>query len=135
MFDMLRTEKSNRAYNLGAAIFAFLLWGGWSFYINTQHGSLKNGLISGLGQGVFSFVMTLFIVYLIEKQFHYFNHDYAKMLLPLILTVCISASLLVLMHFILGTPSILYTLFPVIIIAFLFALITNTKLYLRYKAV
>lgn len=130
---MLSTQKSDRAYNLGAAIFAFFLWGGWSFYINTQFGSLQNGLISGLGQGVFSFIMTLFIVFLIEKQFHYFKHRYAKLILPSMITVCITGCLLILLHLILGTPSILYTLLPVITIAFLFACVTNIKLYLTHR--
>ncbi|TCM71060.1 hypothetical protein EC844_101341 [Acinetobacter calcoaceticus] len=125
--------KSSLRYNLSAAIFAFLLWGGWSFYINTQHGSLKNGIISGLTQGICSFVITLFMTFLIDRQFNYFQNINAKLILPPVLTVLLTGSFLVMVHLLIGTPSIVYTLSPVLSVAFLFGVFTNYKLYSRYK--
>ncbi|MDC4779337.1 hypothetical protein NQ848_15305, partial [Acinetobacter baumannii] len=61
---MLRNTKY---YKFASAIFAFLLWGGWSFYINTQVSNLVRGVVAGLVQGVSSFTITLFIAFLIER--------------------------------------------------------------------
>ncbi|OTG67190.1 hypothetical protein [Acinetobacter silvestris] len=130
---MTQIIKTSRSYNLISACFAFLLWGGWSFYINTQQGSLKHGIISGLIQGICSFVITLFMTFIIDQQFNYFKNLTAKLLLPPILTVLCTGSLLILIHHLIGTPSILYTLSPILTVAFLFAIFTNFKLYQHYK--
>ena len=125
--------KSSRTYNLSSAFFAFVLWGGWSFYINTQQGSLNHGIISGLTQGICSFILTLLIAFLIEKQFNFFNHLILKLVLPPVFTVFLTGSFLVLVHHLIHTPSIVYTLTPVLSVAFLFAVFTNLKLYQQLK--
>ncbi|OTG80734.1 hypothetical protein [Acinetobacter sp. ANC 4648] len=130
---MTQIIKTSRRYNLISACFAFLLWGGWTFYINTQQGSLKHGIISGLTQGICSFVITLFMTFIIDKQFNYFKNLKIKLFLPPILTVLFTGSFLILVHHLIGTPSILYTLTPVLTVAFLFAIFTNFKLYQHYK--
>ena len=120
---MTKTIKTDRSYNLISAILAFMLWGGWTFYINTKMDSLQHGIISGLTQGICS----------IDKQFNYFKNDLAKLCLPPICTVLLTGSFLILVHHLIGTPSIVYTLTPVITVAFLFAVFTNLKLYRAYK--
>ena len=130
---MTKTIKTDRSYNLISAILAFMLWGGWTFYINTKMDSLQHGIISGLTQGICSFFITLFMTFLIDKQFNYFKNDLAKLCLPPICTVLLTGSFLILVHHLIGTPSIVYTLTPVITVAFLFAVFTNLKLYRAYK--
>ena len=130
---MTQNIKTNRSYNLISAILAFLLWGGWTFYINTKMDSLQHGIISGLTQGICSFVITLFMTFLIDKQFNYFKNDSAKLCLPPVCTVLLTGSFLTMVHHLIGTPSIVYTLTPVLTVAFLFAVVTNLKLYKAYK--
>lgn len=131
---MTHTIKTSQRYNLISACFAFLLWGAWTFYINTQQGSLKHGIISGLIQGLCSFIITLLMTFIIEKQFNYFNRLSLKLLLPPVLTVLLTGSFLILVHHLIATPSIVYTLTPVLTVAFLFAVFTNFKLYQHYNA-
>lgn len=126
---MTQPIKSSTTYNFGSAILAFVLWGGWSFYINTQQGSLEHGLISGITQGVCSFILTLVIAFLIEKLFNYFKNTLLKLLLPPVITVILTGSFLIMVHLLIKTPSIVYTLTPVLTVAFLFAIFTNVKLY------
>ena len=130
---MTKTIITTRNYNVISAILAFVLWGGWTFYINTKMDSLQHGIISGLTQGVCSFVITLFMTFLIDKQFNYFTNDLAKLCLPPVCTVLLTGSFLILVHHLIGTPSIVYTLAPVLTVAFLFAIFTNLKLYRTYK--
>ncbi len=130
---MTQSTKTSQKYNLISATLAFLLWGGWSFYINTQHGSLTHGVVSGLTQGICSFIITIFITYLIEKLFNFFHNKGLKLILPPIITILFTGSCLVLIHHLIGTPAILYTLSPVLTVAFLFAAFTNFKLYQQAK--
>lgn len=125
--------KTNSNYNLISAVLALLLWGGWSFYINSKVDSLEHGIISGMTQGICSFIITLFMTFLIDKQFNYFKNDTTKLFLPPICTVLLTGSFLTTVHHLIGTPSILYTLTPVLTVAFLFAVVTNFKLYKSYK--
>lgn len=131
---MNQNIKTNQRYNLVSAILAFVLWGGWSFYINTKIESLQHGIISGLTQGICSFVITLFMTFLIDKQFNYFKKESSKLICPPVFTALLTGSFLSLVHHLIGTPSIIYTLAPVLTVAFLFAIFTNLKLYKAYKS-
>lgn len=130
---MNRKIKNTQSYNYISAIFAFILWGGWSFYVNAQVG-FKAGLVSGLTQGICSFMITLFIAYLIEKQFNFYQNDILKLCLPPVCTVLLTGSCLVAIHHFIGTPNIIKTLVPVLTVAFLFAVVTNFKLYKTQKS-
>ena len=130
---MNQSIKTNSHYNLTSAVLAFLLWGGWSFYINSKIGSLGHGIISGVTQGICSFIITILITFLIDKQFNYFKNDTIKLFLPPICTILLTGSFLTTVHYLIGTPSIIYTLTPILTVAFLFAVVTNLKLYKAYK--
>lgn len=130
---MTANSKISQQYNFISAALAFVLWGGWSFFINTQHGSLNHGIISGLTQGICSFIITLLITFLIEKLFNFFHQKTLKLVLPPILTILVTGSFLVIVHHLIRTPAILYTLSPVLTVAFLFAAFTNFKLYQKFN--
>lgn len=132
---MNKTIKNTQRYNFLSAFFAFLLWGSWSFYINMSQGSLKAGIISGLAQGICSFIITLVITHLIEKQFNFYQVQGVKLLLPPICTVLFTGSILVLVHHLIQTPNILKTVAPALTVAFIFAFVTNLKLYKQYQNV
>ncbi len=119
---------TTKLYKYLSAFFAFLLWGGWAFYIN--HNAINHsGLISGIVQGCCSFVITLIITHFIVIQFNWFTNNIAKIILPPVITISFTSFFLVLIHSLAGTPSILYTVLPAISIAFLFAFFTVYKLH------
>lgn len=125
---MVQKIKNTKNYNVLSAIFACLLWGSWSFYINMDH-SFNAGLIAALTQGISSFLITLFMTYLIEIQFNFYHKKWIKLLFPPICTVLFTGSCLVFVHTLMSTPSIVKTVTPALIVATLFAFVTNIKLY------
>ena len=125
--------KNTQRYNFLSALFAFLLWGSWSFYINMSQGSLKAGIISGLAQGICSFIITLFITHLVEKQFNFYQNTFLKLILPPICTIVLTGSVLLLVHSLIHTHAILKTVAPALTVALIFAFFTNFKLYKQYQ--
>ncbi|MBP8063795.1 MAG: hypothetical protein KAY38_02175 [Acinetobacter sp.] len=125
---MVQKIKNTQNYNVLSAIFACLLWGSWSFCINAENG-LNVGLIAAFTQGISSFIITLFMTYLIEKQFNYYHKKCIKLLAPPICTVLFTGTCLVLAHHIMSTPNIIKTVIPALCVATIFAFFTNLKLY------
>lgn len=124
---MAGTARTGSAFNLLSAFGAFLLWGGWAWYVNGP-GSAA-GLLSGVTQGAFSFCMTLVLVYLVTHMRGYFATDSARLLLPPVLTVCATTALLVLIHWAISTPRLLATILPTVSVALLFSLFTSFRLH------
>ncbi len=119
--------KTSFQYNLSSATFAFLLWGGWSYYINGDE-EFSIGVISGLTQGIVSFIITFIVVYAVTKIFNVLPESYFKPLLPACIVVSCIAILLVIIHTFVGTPHILATIAPSLTVGFLFCLFTTTQL-------
>lgn len=124
---MTNQPKTTRTFNLISAILAFLLWGGWAFYINSQN-SMRTGIISGLGQGTASFLITLFMVRVVARIYHRIHQPVLKLFLPAVLTVSLTSLCLVIIHTLLGTPHILKTILPALTVAFIFCLYTSFQL-------
>lgn len=124
---MNSSTHTNVYYKLKSSILAFLLWGSWAFYVNLQV-SLQDGIISGLAQGVLSFVFTWGLIHVITFFFNLFYDPLSRILLPVIFTICLSCSSLILVHYLIGTPNIFKTIFPTTIVAFLFSLYTTFTL-------
>ena len=69
--------KTSSQFQIAAASLAFLMWGGWAFWINggadllTPHSTapLDTPVISGLTQGSCSFVITLVMVHLVTALY------------------------------------------------------------------
>jgi len=125
----MHTIKTSKHYKYLSAFFAFLIWGGWAFYINHEEESYT-GVISGVVQGSCSFIITLLIAYFVTFQFNKFTNGIARVVLPPIITVCITGSMLIAIHIIAGTPAILYTVSPALTVALLFSFYTVYKLHL-----
>ena len=126
---MKQTIKNTQRYNFLSAFFALTLWGSWSFYVNSQQAGFKAGLISGIAQGICSFLITLFMTFLIEKQFNYYRANLTKFILPPVITVLFTGSCLVVVHLLIQTPDIIKTIAPALTVALIFAFFTNIKLY------
>ncbi|EPF80680.1 hypothetical protein [Acinetobacter rudis] len=131
---MKQTIKNTQRYNFLSAFFALVLWGSWSFYVNNQQAGFEAGLISGIAQGLCSFLITLFMTFLIEKQFNFYRSNFTKLILPPIITVLFTGSCLVTVHLLIHTPDIVKTISPALTVALIFAFFTNIKLYKQMPA-
>jgi ABC-type antimicrobial peptide transport system permease subunit len=121
------SPRTSRIYNVLSALSAFLLWGGWAFYVNGSTDVTK-GLISGLTQGTASFIITLVMVQVVTWFFKHLPENFLQLPLAAFLTVTITGSCLVGIHWLVQTPHIFYTIAPALSVAFAFCWYTAYKL-------
>lgn len=114
-----------KKYNYVSAFLAFLLWGAWAYYVNIES---HNVLLSALSQGIASAIITLIMIKLLTYFYKLFPKNGWFFILPSLITVGITSSFVVLIHFIVDTKNIFYTVLPTVIVAFLFALYTTKKI-------
>lgn len=114
-----------RSYNYQSALLAFILWGAWAYYINIQS---DNNIISALSQGMASFVVTLIMIKIIKYFYRLLPEGKLFFILPSVITVSITSSVIVGVHLIVNTENIFYTVLPTVIVAFLFALFTTQRI-------
>lgn len=124
---MQKSVRTTSLYNLASAIAAFVMWGGWAFYVNSRHTD-SSGIVSGLAQGTASFTITLLMVRAITFLYYTFKYPLFKLLLPALLTVSVTSTCLVLIHLAVGTLHIVSTIAPALSVAFAFCLLTTFKL-------
>jgi hypothetical protein len=108
-------------------LLAFLLWGGWAYYVNGSTDVTK-GLISGLTQGTASFIITLVMVHLVTWFFNHLPGNFLQLPLAAVFTVSITGTCLVGIHLFVDTPKIFYTIAPALSVAFAFCWYTAYKL-------
>lgn len=123
------SPRTSRFFNVLSALSAFLLWGGWAYYINGRADPSKS-LISGFTQGTASFIITLVMVHLVTWFFKHLPNNFLQLPLAAILTVTITGSCLVGIHWLVHTPHIFYTIAPALSVAFAFCWYTAYKLRL-----
>ena len=119
--------RTSRLFNVLSALSAFLLWGGWAYYVNGSTDAAK-GLISGLTQGTASFIITLVMVHLVTWFFNHLPGNFLQLPLAAFFTVSITGTCLVGIHRLVHTPHILYTIAPALSVAFAFCWYTAYKL-------
>jgi len=73
--------KTSHLFNVISAILAFILWGGWAYYVNETKAH-SSGMASGVAQGVASFTITIFMVHVITWLYHLFHRPRLKLFLP-----------------------------------------------------
>lgn len=113
--------------DLPYALLAFVIWGGWTYYANAQAG-YWTALISACAQGLFSMVMTFFMGYLTCFFFVRLTHPMAQLLMPATLILTLSGTCLTVLHWLVGTPEIILTIMPALIVGFLFCLFKTIQL-------
>jgi len=131
-----KNSKTSSFYNLISALFAFVLWGGWAYFINSTLAIevSSTGIIAGLTQGTASFIITFIIVHLVTYIYNFIhsltsiNTLTFNLVVPAILTVSITGTGLYIVHFLMKTPHIAKTIAPALVVAFLFSLFTVYKL-------
>ncbi|WP_019672811.1 hypothetical protein [Psychrobacter lutiphocae] len=122
---MHQTPHVGLTYHLISAFFAFVLWGGWAYYVNA--GS-ENQLTSALTQGLASCCITLVLVRLVSFIFQRLPEGKLRLILPGLLAVSLTGSCLILTHRLVGTAHIFFTIAPALTVAFIFCVITAVKL-------
>lgn len=119
--------KPHKPFKVLSAVMAFLLWGGWAFYVNSKE-SFAAGLLAGFTQGIASFMITLFMVHAVTCLFLRIAGQTSRLVLPAVVTVAFTGSCLAGLHYLAGTPSILPTIAPALTVAFAFCIYTAFKL-------
>lgn len=119
-----QNHKTSLLYNIVSALFAFVLWGGWAYFVNRN-------LVSALTQGTASFIITLFLVKAVTQLYNMLSNKTAalmQLLLPAIITVSFTGSGLFLAHTFAGTAYITKTIAPALTVALVFCIATAYKL-------
>jgi hypothetical protein len=119
--------KTSRLYDWSAALLAFVVWGGWAYYVNRPAG-LTIGLTSGVAQGTVSMLMTFMMIRAVTFIFRRLANRLLQLVLPTIVTVGTAACFLVLVHARVGTPNIFWTIFPSLSMAVPFCAYTSFRL-------
>lgn len=119
-------------YNIFSALAAFFGYGGWAYYINHK-ADPSMGLISAITQGISSFSITFITAYAVSGIYCAIQSKLWRILMPAIILVSILIVFLCIVHSVIGTPRILFTIIPSILITFLFCLATAYKLELSEK--
>ena len=124
--------RTSRRFNLVSAILAFVLWGVWAYIVNggAITGTVRGApLAAAITQGCGSFIATLIMVSLVTWLYNLLPVNSTRRILPAIITVAITGSCLATAHAIVGTPEIIPTIAPALIVAFSFNLYTTFKLH------
>ena len=119
--------KTSKKYNIFSSTSAFFVWGGWAYYVNSIEGK-NTGFVSGIAQGIASFVITLIVVFAVTQLYNAISNNALKIILPTIITVTCIGIVLVAIHSAVGTPHIFYTIAPSLTVAFLFCIFTALNL-------
>lgn len=123
------SPRTSKLYNYGTAVAAFVVWGGWAYIANSGHETGKR-VAAFLTQGTYSFVMTLVMVGIVTAIFTRLPRVPAlRIILPGILTLSVTGTILALVHIRVGTPRIAMTIGPALAVAFAFCLLTAWKLH------
>lgn len=128
--ELAPLTKTSSRYRWISALFAFLIWGGWAYYANAEAAENQR-LTSSLVQGTASLIITLFMVHAVTWLYGRIAIPYVQLVLPAVFTVSFTGSCLFAIHYIAGTPNILYTVTPALSVAFSFCLFTTYKLQKR----
>jgi len=102
---------------------SFILMGGWAFFANRVHG-VDASIMAALLQGTLSGIITLGMKKALERIYQAFkNNDKAAFFLTPLIVCSISASTLLLCHFIAGTPELILTIITPSSVALFYAYI------------
>ena len=119
MADSLTHAQQKRI--LFFSVGAFFLYGGWAVFANSQHG-LRRGLLSGFAQGLMSLLSTALLTTGIERLFLWLEPGRGRFWMAGLGPCWAVCSLMSLVHWLLGTPEVLKTIMPSVVVGTLFAI-------------
>jgi Na+/serine symporter len=108
---------------------AFIAMGGWAFYANRKY-PMPQPLVSGLVQGMLSALLTLFLKTAIDFLARRFTGTTAYWAPPLIACL-VSATILVVIHSLGGTPRIARTIVIPLLVSTSYATLYNYSIVRR----
>jgi len=108
-------QKKSNSVILGAL--AFIIYGSWAIFSNWEYG-LKKSLTAGMTQGLMSFLITTFIAFLMIWLFDQGRSHLMRFLYAVGGTNAVAITGMVVAHLIVGTPDILQTILPSMIVGF-----------------
>jgi hypothetical protein len=118
----MSNKNVNDSFKKFSAFLAFIIWGSWAYFVN-------HDVISAFSQGTASFIITLILIYIVTFIFNLLpENKLIKIIFPAIIAVSITGTFLVIVHLVVDTKEIFYTIFPPISVAFIFCIITALKL-------
>lgn len=106
----LKPLKSEKA-NIFAAILAFLIYGSWAGWVNSEYG-LAITLRAGLGQGIYAFFSTWVVTAVARKILYKYGLNWKGMLISFLVTFLVMLAFPVVIHNILMTPDIIEAILP-----------------------
>jgi hypothetical protein len=112
---------------LRAAPAAFVLWALWAAYSNAGHGTATT-VRAALVQGTASFAITIYLTLSVAWLFHRCRIPRLRPVIPVLGTVAVTGSFLMLLHHLVGTPEIFVTVAPPITVAALYCAYVNASL-------
>ncbi len=120
-------ELSELKKDLPFALLAFVFWGAWAYYANSEAG-FSVAWVSALSQGLFSMMMTFFIGFVTVALFHRFASPLTQLLMPSLLVLMMTSVCLSLLHVAIGTPELLLTISPALAVGYLFSLFKTIQI-------
>ncbi len=133
MHDYSEPLNTNHGYSIISAVIAFMLWGGWAYYLSYDKSKgIASGVASGLIQGIASFTITLFMVKAVSWLFETMPQSNLGVLLSAMVTVSFTGSCLFLAHFLVGTQNIFLTIAFPLSVAFVFCLTTAYRIKIQH---
>lgn len=126
MPSKLITKKLDQHFNLLSALFAFLVWGGWAFYVNDD--SISTRIISGLGQGIISCTLTLLLIKMVTKTYYLLPKERRYLLLPAFIMFIFIGIISSSIHYLINTPNIIQTIAPSVLMSFGFCVMVTLKI-------
>ncbi|MEE8266472.1 MAG: hypothetical protein V3R62_09005 [Acidiferrobacterales bacterium] len=126
-------ESKGRLPGLIPAVGAAILWGTWALYANYEH-SLSTGAVAALTQAIAAFFLTFYISLSVAFLFDRCGKSVWKVICPVVGTVGVQGTLLVLIHYYAKTPEILKTTALPIALATLYCSYLTYLLFRRQAA-
>lgn len=94
-----------------APLLAAVVFGGWAAFVNGEYGLFVSAR-SGLGQGIYALFATWIVTRTAEQVFSYFGSGTHGFITGFVASFLVMISFPLAIHYVLGTPEILYAILP-----------------------
>ena len=110
-----------------SGLFGFLAYGGWAFYVNYAHG-LDAATKAAFTQGSYSFIVTLVMTLLMEYLFRLLSNPGLRFCVTFFGTCAVLYSSSWGVNVLAGTPEILMTILPGVVIGTVYTFVYTLSL-------
>jgi hypothetical protein len=129
--------KTSLAYRTTSVLLAFVIWGSWAYFVNSQSSAVRNAspLVSALIHGFGSCMVTLIMMKSVTWLYQKFVGHPLRLILPAAITTLVTGSCMTSAHYFAGTADIPATIIPGIVVAFCFNVVTALNLRQQQRSV